>query len=73
MVKHLERIMEDKSNKCLIFVGTKRTADDITRVRFLITAVYVIFADRYHSSFDKTAGHRLLFTVIKLRMNVTGS
>ncbi|KAF8451287.1 P-loop containing nucleoside triphosphate hydrolase protein [Terfezia claveryi] len=31
MVKHLERIMEDKSNKCLIFVGTKRTADDITR------------------------------------------
>ncbi|KAF8466425.1 P-loop containing nucleoside triphosphate hydrolase protein [Kalaharituber pfeilii] len=31
MVKHLERIMEDKSNKCLIFVGTKRTADEITR------------------------------------------
>ena len=25
--------MEDKSNKCLIFVGTKRTADEITRVR----------------------------------------
>ncbi|KAI1847794.1 hypothetical protein JX265_009222 [Neoarthrinium moseri] len=31
MIKHLEKIMEDKANKCLIFVGTKRVADDITR------------------------------------------
>lgn len=31
MIKHLERIMDDKSSKCLIFTGTKRTADDITR------------------------------------------
>jgi ATP-dependent RNA helicase DDX5/DBP2 len=31
MIKHLERIMDDKSSKCLIFVGTKRTADEITR------------------------------------------
>ncbi|KAL5604510.1 uncharacterized protein BROUX77_004696 [Berkeleyomyces rouxiae] len=30
MIKHLEKIMDDKSNKCLIFVGTKRVADDIT-------------------------------------------
>ncbi|KAH7037794.1 P-loop containing nucleoside triphosphate hydrolase protein [Microdochium trichocladiopsis] len=31
MIKHLEKVMEDHSNKCLIFVGTKRVADDITR------------------------------------------
>jgi superfamily II DNA/RNA helicase len=31
MIKHLEKIMEDKENKCLIFVGTKRVADEITR------------------------------------------
>ncbi|EEA20986.1 ATP-dependent RNA helicase dbp2 [Talaromyces marneffei ATCC 18224] len=31
MIKHLEKIMEDRKNKCLIFTGTKRVADDITR------------------------------------------
>ncbi|KAI1355737.1 Phosphomethylpyrimidine kinase-domain-containing protein [Xylaria sp. FL0043] len=31
MIKHLEKIMDNKENKCLIFVGTKRVADDITR------------------------------------------
>lgn len=31
MSKHLELIMEDKSNKVLLFTGTKRVADDITR------------------------------------------
>lgn len=31
MIKHLEKVMEDQNNKCLIFVGTKRVADDITR------------------------------------------
>ncbi|KAK2882641.1 ATP-dependent RNA helicase dbp2 [Arthroderma sp. PD_2] len=31
MIKHLERIMEDKKSKILIFTGTKRVADDITR------------------------------------------
>ncbi|KAK3679337.1 ATP-dependent RNA helicase dbp2 [Recurvomyces mirabilis] len=31
MSKHLEQIMEDKANKILIFTGTKRVADDITR------------------------------------------
>ncbi|KAL2029947.1 hypothetical protein VTO58DRAFT_109139 [Aureobasidium pullulans] len=31
MIKHLEKIMEDKDNKCLIFTGTKRVADEITR------------------------------------------
>ncbi|MCJ1438990.1 ATP-dependent RNA helicase dbp2 [Xylographa pallens] len=31
MTKHLERIMDDKDNKILIFTGTKRVADDITR------------------------------------------
>lgn len=31
MAKHLERIMEDKDNKILIFTGTKRVADEITR------------------------------------------
>jgi len=31
MAKHLERIMDDKDNKILIFTGTKRVADEITR------------------------------------------
>lgn len=31
MTKHLERIMDNKDNKILIFTGTKRVADDITR------------------------------------------
>ncbi|KAH2470876.1 ATP-dependent RNA helicase dbp2 [Aspergillus fumigatus] len=31
MIKHLEKIMENRSNKCLIFTGTKRIADEITR------------------------------------------
>lgn len=31
MTKHLERIMEDKDSKVLLFTGTKRVADDITR------------------------------------------
>jgi len=31
LIKHLEKIMDNKETKCLIFVGTKRSADDITR------------------------------------------
>lgn len=31
MSRHLEKIMEDRSNKVLIFTGTKRVADEITR------------------------------------------
>lgn len=31
LVKHLERIMEDKTSKVLIFIDTKHNADDITR------------------------------------------
>ncbi|KAL3435942.1 hypothetical protein BDV09DRAFT_184725 [Aspergillus tetrazonus] len=31
MIKHLEKIMENRSNKCLVFTGTKRIADEITR------------------------------------------
>ncbi|KAL9053870.1 MAG: hypothetical protein Q9162_004517 [Coniocarpon cinnabarinum] len=31
MSKHLESIMEDRNNKVLIFTGTKRVADEITR------------------------------------------
>lgn len=31
LVKHLETAMEDKNSKTLIFVGTKRVADDITK------------------------------------------
>lgn len=31
MSKHLERIMDDKAHKILIFTGTKRVADEITR------------------------------------------
>ncbi|KAI7203033.1 ATP-dependent RNA helicase [Hortaea werneckii] len=31
MLKHMEHIMEDKNNKVLIFTGTKRVADEITR------------------------------------------
>ncbi|GAB7363137.1 hypothetical protein MBLNU230_g3425t1 [Neophaeotheca triangularis] len=31
MIKHMERIMEDKNSKILVFTGTKRVADEITR------------------------------------------
>jgi len=31
MIKHLEKIMDNRNNKVLIFTGTKRVADDITR------------------------------------------
>lgn len=31
LVKHLETVMENKESKCLIFTGTKRVADDITK------------------------------------------
>ncbi|KAE8151288.1 P-loop containing nucleoside triphosphate hydrolase protein [Aspergillus avenaceus] len=31
MIKHLEKIMENRANKCLVFTGTKRIADEITR------------------------------------------
>ena len=31
MIKHLEKVMEDKKHKILIFTGTKRVADEITR------------------------------------------
>lgn len=31
MIKHLERMMDDKKAKVLIFTGTKRVADEITR------------------------------------------
>jgi ATP-dependent RNA helicase DDX5/DBP2 len=31
LTKHLEKIMEEEGNKILIFTGTKRVADDITR------------------------------------------
>jgi len=31
MQKHLEGIMADKAHKCLVFTGTKRVADEITR------------------------------------------
>ena len=31
MTKHLEKIMENRDNKVLLFTGTKRVADDITR------------------------------------------
>ncbi|KAG6258076.1 ATP-dependent RNA helicase dbp2 [Claviceps purpurea] len=31
MIQHLEKTMENKENKILIFVGTKRVADEITR------------------------------------------
>jgi ATP-dependent RNA helicase DDX5/DBP2 len=31
MIKHLEKIMETQGSKCLVFTGTKRIADEITR------------------------------------------
>ncbi|CAJ2506954.1 Uu.00g081400.m01.CDS01 [Anthostomella pinea] len=31
MIKHMEKVMETKENKVLLFVGTKRVADEITR------------------------------------------
>ncbi|KAM0694706.1 hypothetical protein Q7P36_005062 [Cladosporium allicinum] len=31
MLRHIEKIMEDKASKVLVFTGTKRVADEITR------------------------------------------
>jgi ATP-dependent RNA helicase DDX5/DBP2 len=31
ITRHLEKIMDDRTNKVLIFVGTKRVADEITK------------------------------------------
>jgi len=31
MLRHIEKIMEDKASKVLVFTGTKRVADDINR------------------------------------------
>ena len=68
--------MEDKSNKCLIFVGTKRTADDITRVRCFILpynrGARIQCIDITSSSSVKMAGRHLRFMVTKLKTNVTG-
>lgn len=53
MSKHMERIMDDKKSKVLIFTGTKRVADEITRFlrqdgwpalcKFPITPIYIDF------------------------------
>lgn len=71
MTKHLEEIMNDRSNKVLIFTGTKRVADEITRflrqdgwpalctsVRFLGMAYWLTCSQ--------------LFTVISSKMSVIG-
>lgn len=57
MLKHLERIMEDREAKILLFTGTKRVADEITRFlrqdgwpalcRFLPLRLFNINTDLY--------------------------
>lgn len=60
MTKHLEKIMENRDNKVLLFTGTKRVADDITRFlrqdgwpalckSFSMLIEHLTEANQYHS------------------------
>jgi ATP-dependent RNA helicase DDX5/DBP2 len=73
MAKHLETIMDDKSNKVLVFTGTKRVADEITR--FLRQDGWPALC-KFHNSHQAIA-HLLtflkLFTVTSNRTSVIGS
>lgn len=72
MIKHLEKVMDNKENKILIFVGTKRVADDITRFLrqdgwpALCTSPPLPLPDQQLTTLQ-------LFTVTSSRTSVTGS
>lgn len=72
MAKHLEAIMADKENKVLIFTGTKRVADEITR--FLRQDGWPALCKPYPRPFISTKLTSIQrFTATSNRMNVTGS
>jgi hypothetical protein len=72
MIKHLEKTMENKENKILIFVGTKRIADEITR--FLRQDGWPALCE-YHAIAPSLTNANFLqpFTVTSSRTSVTGS
>lgn len=73
LIKHLEKVMDDKNSKCLIFTGTKRTADDITRVRYNLPYLLDFNADqRVNSSSVKMDGLAWLFMVTNNRTSAIG-
>ena len=71
MIKHLEKIMENKENKVLIFTSTKRTADEITR--FLrqdgwpALCKFILFLSRHYANILQQS------TVTSSRLSATGS
>ena len=77
MIKHLEKVMEDKEaqNKCLIFTGTKRVADEITR--FLRQdgwpALCKLDPLLHHLSYRVTNSSLQPSTATSSRTSVTGS
>jgi ATP-dependent RNA helicase DDX5/DBP2 len=58
MIKHLEKIMDDRKNKVIIFTGTKRVADDITR--FLRQDGWPALC-KFFSSHSRVNGQLLIF------------
>jgi ATP-dependent RNA helicase DDX5/DBP2 len=71
MTKHLEEIMNDRMNKVLIFTGTKRVADEITRfLRQDGWPALCKFGD--FSGAERRLTRAQLFTVTSSKMNVTG-
>ena len=71
MTKHLERIMEDSDAKILLFTGTKRVADDITR--FLRQDGWPALCKLCYPLFDDDTDSLQPSMVISNRMSVTGS
>jgi len=70
-IKHLERVMEDKESKVLIFTGTKRVADEITRfLRQDGWPALCEFLSRFYQS--PLANILQLFTVTSSKTSVTG-
>lgn len=72
MIKHLEKTMENKENKILIFVGTKRIADEITR--FLRQDGWPALCEYHAIALSSTnANLSQPFTVTSSRTSVIGS
>lgn len=73
MIKHLEKVMDNKDNKILLFVGTKRVADEITR--FLRQDGWPALCKFFDSSLDARLAFLTCpqpFTETSSRTSVTG-
>lgn len=75
MIKHMEKIMDDKdsSNKILIFTGTKRVADDITRFLRQDGWPALCKCNRHWLQFQYANECTQLFTATSSRTSVIGS